>query len=199
MSKKGKKQKKKRLYNKKVFVNTICSACQLCGENPNPTFCYEIYRQNSAGFINNAFKRLRNLKSWPTELPQSYLDGGAGSLVPFVGSIAEPMRMTGHILFKSIFCTPKVCADADFDEDECPLLQDCIVEHRKQAYSSNIAGLVLSSALPLSQYPTPVKIENYKNKKKGRKAQKEKYVVKAYPTFFCKAESENEIKQILSN
>ena len=116
MGKKKKKKRKKTYYNKKTFKNTVCSNCNLCGDNPNPDFCYTLYKDNPERFLEHSFKRLAVIGQWP-QFGQSFIPTG-GKLVPFVH---DSIFQAEEFLFKSIFCDAEVCDNNVDKEDECPL------------------------------------------------------------------------------
>ncbi len=63
MGKKGKKKKNRRkLYNKKEFVNIFCNDCGIC--EGSPIFCYDdIYRSHPQLFLKIS-KNLQEVKDW---------------------------------------------------------------------------------------------------------------------------------------
>jgi hypothetical protein len=149
-----------------------------------------MYRSNPTGFMSHAYKRLVSLAGWPTNgSSHSYIDGL--ELKPILsdveGLILNPTSQIGTILFKTIFCDKKVCLEEkEFDDEDCPLLLDCMMEHHKQMNSgiNNLSIYPMSQLLSKPVGPT--------------KKTHTKQIIKPSPTFFCKPESEEEIRQILS-
>ncbi len=196
MPKKKKKQKRIKVYNKKVFVNTICSACKVCGDNPNPVFCYSLYRDNPTGFINHSFKKLSTLTKWAIMPANSFIDSSDGLQNISNTNYSAVVGTSDTITFREIFCKADACSDGPkVDGDICPLLEDCIMAHRQQIYSSmaaktsnNIKGVVMPE-----HEPAPPKLRNVKKTKK-----RERYVAKPYATFFGSKGMEAEIDKLLS-
>lgn len=182
----SKHSKQNRPINRKAFVKTICKTCKLCGDAPNPLYCYSIYEHNPCGFVEHVLKKLRTLKKWPSST--SYTES-CGVLQP-ISDYATSSEVAGYVIFKDIFCNPYTCDELQEDEDECPLLEDCMTEHRKQMYMSKSTSASTFRVVPQITVIKNKVIKNNNNKK-------EKYVTKPESFFFCNKESEEEIRQIL--
>lgn len=169
MSKRKRKNKQTK-YNKKTFKNTVCSNCGLCESNATPDFCYTFYKDDPERFMSYIFRKLTALHHWPQ------------TFGVYISDIEND-------LFKQIFCESNICDNDIKEGEECPSLNNCIFEHRKQIYLNGFDAY----GFPRNQ-STPF-ITGKKGKKRKKK---EKYIAKPYPTFFCNStETEKEVKEII--
>ena len=83
-----------------------------------------------------------------------------------------------ELLFKTIFCNANICDNEVDNSPECPLLIDCMNEFIKQTLTCN---------------------KFMRSKGNSKSYKNNKYIAKAYPTFFCRTGIEKEIKNIIGD
>jgi hypothetical protein len=114
----GKKRKnRKRLYNKKEFINIFCNNCGVC--KGDPVFCYEeIYKENPELFISKVRKHLKEVCDWKKDKGTNNI---SLSLLP-----AE---------FRYAFCNALAETNAcGIDTLNCEYFQKCYTIFENQAF-----------------------------------------------------------------
>lgn len=112
-----KKQRNRKLYNKKEFINIFCDSCGICAGDP--TFCYEeIYKENPQLFLTKVHKHLKEVRDWN-----------------------KLMRMEGIRIpldagqFRYAFCTALENMNAcGIDTTNCPHLGTCYAVFQEQVF-----------------------------------------------------------------
>ena len=183
MSKKGKKKKLKKSYNKKQFEDVLCTGCRVCsGYSQGPGFCYDLYKEDPEVFLKGVYQKLVTIEEWPWTVTASN-----GNEIMAFRNVSTKTKVNGKLVetavFKNIYCRSGIC-EAN-DHDACPMIEECMLNFRKQTghWGDNP---IITGSLPGTGN---VKF-NRKQTKRERKAatkkakKKTKYICKAYPTFF---------------
>lgn len=162
------KRKNKKLLTKWDFTGMCCSKCMLCREGTEPEFCYQhVYKQNPKRFIEAIFPRLLNAGD---KIMDGDFDGDADS--------AEEMNKLFDFVFSIVHFQNRNAARIDF--------------------ANQITAPTIS---PSSKKKTDKQLSREqrtanRRAKKGKKKAK-RYIVEAYPTFFCSSGMREEIRNII--
>lgn len=174
MAKKKKNRKnKKKFYNKREFTNIFCGHCQLC--LGAPTTCYdEIYKTSPKTFVEEIHPAIIEVKKWKSKQG--------------TGLFFDPAQFRYAVCnFLAPHC------GSDELKVNCEYLQGCHKEFIDQTKGDGGAAGLAHRRL--------TKKQKKQLRKTAKKKQKEKYIVKAYPTAFM---SKNEawkkvVKRMLSD
>lgn len=150
-------------------MQIFCSKCLLCPSGSNPTFCYEqVYKKQPKLFVKVIFQRLLQLMTWIFDSQQDMF--------------TEPGDINKYIL-NHAFCSSGLCGKKW--KSGCEQMPGCLT-----AFTAQIEGkdtIKVTAAV------------GNKGKKKNKKyKKKQRYVAKAYPTFFCNEPFKSEIEAILN-
>jgi hypothetical protein len=192
MSKKNKKKRLKKSYNKRQFENILCSSCRVCcGYSNGPDFCYTLYKDNPDKFLDIVYKKLIVIDDWPPMVGQT-----------FEGNQHTSNKLIEDAVFRNVFCKSGICSVSD--DGDCPMLTDCLLAFRRQTGGLGKNHTYLPAEDKLPEERMTINLSNKKYKKQIRKEKREalkkarkkqKYICSAYPTFFTN-DREDWIKQI---
>jgi len=170
MGKKSKKKRKNYKYTKTEFVDIICTKCGLCPEGTDPVFCYnDVYVNNHKKFIKVIFKNLIEVKRWLVNIGHSDPTFCPDEDIEYI--------------FKMSFCQSDYCKQRPLANHNCAYLAGCIGAFRGQIKNPNNQIMLLNE---------------YRNRKKKEKKNKNSYKQQPCPTFFCKPGMEDEVKKIIN-
>jgi hypothetical protein len=92
------------------FTSSLCSHCGHCNVNwhlgQKKSFCYDLYRKDTAKFMAHSYQKLKKLTIWPALITQE------------------------TELFLNIFCKSEVCGIAN--RDGCRKFQNCVAIYMDQ-------------------------------------------------------------------
>lgn len=151
-----KKMGKKRILNRKQFLNVVCNNCKLCDGMTEAAFCFDLfYKKSPELFGSNIAPRLIKIGQWPTSHNEA----------------AD--------VFEEIFCKSGICevSKKNNKHEQCPVFNICLSKFINQLYF-NIPGRNLSLKSIRKAFDKSKVLFNRKSKKK------KKFVVEPYPTFF---------------
>jgi hypothetical protein len=167
----GKSRRKRYKYGKKEFVDIICSKCQICTEDSEPSFCFgDAYRNNPKDFVHRIYPGLVEIRKWLDGRGKEYEDNTEDITV---------------FMFKSVFCASDFCGERPKNGECCPHLGSCL-----QLFKLQVEGEgVLESKSSRRKKRRDKKKKNKKDKRK---------VYQPYPTFFCNESMKEEVHAILN-
>lgn len=174
----GKKRNKK-LLSKWDFQGMCCKKCMLCRDGAEPSFCYQhVYKQNPQRFIQKIFPKLLDAQ-------EQLLEGD----FDYQADPEKEMSRLFNFVFGAIGFQNRKTARAAFAE---------------QITDVSVPGGSLADP---GGAEVPVIDEKQLSKKERRLARQKRldekrnkrYVVAAYPTFFCNASFREEVNSILAD
>jgi hypothetical protein len=165
------KRKNKKMLTKWDFTGMLCTQCMLCREGTEPEFCYQhVYKQNPKRFIELVFPRL--LKAGERIMDGDF-DGEANP--------AKEMNKLFDFVFSIVHFQNRNAARIDFaNQVTAPTFSP---SSRKKT----------DKQLAREERTAKRKAKKAKKGKKGKK----RYIVAAYPTFFCSGGMKEEIRSII--
>lgn len=166
------KIKVKRKYGRREFIDIICQTCGLCGNDPDPFYCFDtVYSKHRKKFIKKILPQLISMRkeaektSWP-----------------FKTRYVEEIRK----LHEEIFCGAEFCGP-------CKNKMPCQSTFVAQIKGENpVFKVSLKKKIGIGN-------NKEKNKSKSNKGKKKRWIAEPYPTFFCNPEFEKEIERTLSD
>lgn len=155
------KHKKRYRYTKQEFISICCNKCKLCDKGTSPDLCYsELYALQPKRFIKTVFKNLLEIRK--------FIDKNG-----YLQSHTKNNNYSKYLeyLFINAFCNTNLCGKYN-SAVTCENITSCMAAFRHQTKGYNLYTSV---------------IDNRKSKStvdKKKKKHKDRYVAKAYPTFF---------------
>lgn len=168
----GKFKRKKHKYTKQEFINICCKKCGLCEEGTSPDLCYsELYVSQPKKFIKVIFRNLLSVKDSFDK---------AGLCASNIGN-----TYLEHVFFRKAFCSANLCGNYN-SYKQCDYIVGCMAAFRKQ---TKVYDNIYTS------------VPQKHSQKKKKSSKKNRYVAKAYPTFFTNGNADflEEIKEILKD
>lgn len=170
----SKKSKKKQQYSRYEFMDICCEKCMLCSANTSPIFCYDlVYKQNPKRFISHVFKNLMDITS-------RIANGEEYCSTDLKDEAAKIFDKAFHDVYFS-----------DKEKSRDLFIEQVCANRGKNYYDSYSVE---------NEHTSGICNNLKKNKKQKRKENKKKskFVVEAYPTFFCNPGFLEEINILLN-
>ena len=174
MGKKSRRKRRKYKYSRNEFMLNVCSICDICLPNTNPTFCFdEMYISNPKRFMDYV---LPDLMEKSNELKNINAQGG------------EDYENFIEFLLEDSFCAYNLCGNGTAGGANCFAKPNCLRGFHEQI--ANRDGRVINLDAKRK--------EKKKNNQQIIIRKKKKKIIKIKPMFFCNDSFREEVDRIVN-